>query len=105
MKQVTAYKCEYCNKLNQWTHHIKRHERFCKHNPNNRHKCFEYCKHLKLELYDDHHGVVYSKGFKCLKTGKNMYSYKAEKSIIIDVREEGERMPLECKYFETMLQF
>jgi len=96
------YFCEYCRKHYIHPGHAKRHEKFCKKNPNNKHKCF-WCKHLLYEkgywdCYDGDMGVFCQGVFTCKKTEKEMFSYKAEKSQYIAL--DGERMPLECEDFE-----
>lgn len=75
---------------------LSKHERKCRRNPNNRHKCFEYCKHLKM----DKCGI--NKTFECLKTGELMFSYKAEHRGLDFVIKNLVRMPLECNLHEPM---
>lgn len=41
----TVFRCEYCAKYRLTKAAAVRHERFCRHNPTNRHRCFG-CEHL-----------------------------------------------------------
>lgn len=105
MNKVTAYKCDYCSITSINAGALSQHERKCKHNPNNKHKCFNFCTHLKREL------MVYPEvgnvwEFTCLMTGDKMYSYKAEhrndfmKRLIKN--NNLTRMPSECDKHEPM---
>lgn len=97
-----TYNCEYCNKLYVMKHHAERHEKYCKKNPANQHRCFQRCEHLIKSIdyledeYGDRYGTVAT--FTCAITDKEMYSYKAEKSMYIEC--DGERMPLECNHYQ-----
>lgn len=95
MKKVEAYKCDHCPKTSTNPSALFQHERRCKKNPNNKHKCFDFCKHLVLEINSD----TMFKQFKCGVTNGYMYSYKREYR---GLRLYGERMPLECDKFEHM---
>ena len=97
MKKVTAYKCEHCPKCSTNPSALFQHERKCKYNPNNKHQCFEFCKHLKLRVDSD----SMQKYFTCDATGNKMFSYKAEHR---GLNLEGiERMPLKCDLYELDL--
>lgn len=95
MKKVTAYKCDHCSKASTSASAMSQHEKKCYYNPNNRHKCFDYCKHLERVA-----GMKNRIDFRCKVTEELMYSYKAEKTSI---KTEGmKRMPLQCEQFEYM---
>jgi hypothetical protein len=83
-------------------HHAERHEKYCKKNPLNNHRCFQRCQHLikDSDYLEDGNGNRYGTCtiFTCDITGKDMYSYKAEKSLYIEC--DGERMPLECEHYQ-----
>lgn len=105
----TVYKCGYCSKYYLRKHHTESHEKKCRYNPNNKHKCFDWCKHLEKGEFDiDHPSGLGTCGkatyFKCTKFNKFMYSYKAENTNNINLQEEisncDERMPLECEGYE-----
>lgn len=82
------------------------HERMCKKNPKNRHKCFQYCKHLVKDTEGSSFCIdedrVYGFSFHCaLMSDKEMYSYKLERFEKNKKRcEKMERMPLECDKYE-----
>lgn len=75
------------------------HERMCKYNPKNRHKCFQYCRFLNKESNED--GIIFYCGNdNCELSGQDLYSYKLErfhqnKSRIKNMT----RMPLECEHY------
>ena len=106
--QETIYRCGYCNKPMFGKGAMVRHEKWCKENPNNKHKCFDFCQHLKRE-----HRVIEVNGepyrvtdMTCTKLNKQMYSYKLEKTANCPPLNNMERMPLECKdhnYMESYL--
>jgi hypothetical protein len=106
-KTMTVYICEHCRKLYQIKRFIEPHEKFCKKNPANKHKCFELCKYLKrTKDYDEweHGGIEYTV-FTCEKTGKEMYSFIAERKGLIDKGYiSGERMPLECEGYQNIYE-
>lgn len=104
LENQTVYKCEHCSKFylhNRW---IERHEKFCHKNPNNQHKCFQFCKHLEKLTHDVQDGAGDSTGrtyteFRCNKLNKYLYSFKAEKHtnpFLMERLDDCERMPLEC---------
>ena len=101
MKETTekVYRCEFCNKALIRKGFVVLHERMCKSNPKNKHKCFEYCAHLEKEK-NDYSGEF---SFVCAKTQKYMYSYKLERFAHKAERiqnDELTRMPLECQLYE-----
>jgi len=93
------YFCDHCKKHNLSAGSIARHEKFCRLNPNNKHKCFAYCTHLKRTVSYPSKTV-----FTCAKTGIEMYSYLLEKKLQGPYIAQNEltRMPLECDIFEEM---
>jgi hypothetical protein len=95
MKKVSAYQCDFCPKASTKAGAMALHERKCKQNPNNHHKCFDFCRHLQ-KIYKGHN----RSGFICLAQDIEMYSYKAEHSSI-DIKGLT-RMPLECKFYAYM---
>lgn len=58
MKEITAYKCEYCNMVSMYKGHTKRHERdHCRKSPER--KCCGLCVHLdndRKTIYNPFHG-------------------------------------------------
>lgn len=76
-----------------------RHERFCSKNPENQHKCFEFCLHLIRErnvIECDHVETT----FICRKTGRDMYSYIAERrGLVGKMPETTIRMPIFCPHY------
>lgn len=98
-----VYYCEYCNKHNLSASSVSRHEKYCRFNPINKHKCFEFCKYLEMKqeyVIDEGHRTE----FTCTKLNKKLYSYKLEKKSTsyfrTDIKFDGmERMPLECKEY------
>ena len=96
-----VYQCDHCGKWMLSAGAMGYHEKWCKKNPKNRHKCFELCRHLKRTLN------MYTRGieFECLKTGAKMYSFQLEKRNYYAYRQNPqnmERMPLECNKFDEM---
>lgn len=115
MKIETAqiYKCDHCGKVQFRKCDMSKHEKWCKLNPNNRHACYEFCKHLVKgeeqyegqSRYDSGEGYTGKRTvFTCGLTGQKMYSFKAEKLKLPVVTEEGTvRMPIKCNKFEQDL--
>jgi len=108
MKQTNekVYRCDHCNKAMVRVGLMKLHERMCKQNPNNQHKCFLYCNHLVKDKFeeDDETGNL-NTHFYCHKRfdGIELFSYKLERFKGNQLRCEGmTRMPLECDLYETM---
>lgn len=103
LENITRYRCEHCNKEYKVKHATEWHEQHCRLNPNNKHKCFEFCSLLERtsEQIDE---VTHSIIFRCNATGKEMYSYIAERKKLVKYHPDAERMPLECdKYKEPTL--
>ena len=108
------YCCEYCSKHMLSASAMSRHEKYCRNKPENKHKCFDLCRHLKrnIELIPgkdpaDRNG--YKRTFTCNITGEKMYSYLAEKKQTSyfgnPMNFEGlKRMPLECKDYQYMIE-
>ena len=102
IRQETIYKCEHCGKMMFRKGSMSLHERMCNKNPNNRHKCFQYCKYLYGERTDGKYYFTCKKE-ECGMFGQDMHSYKLERNYIGKERIEDEklrRMPLECEYYE-----
>ena len=105
-----VYQCDYCGKKGRSAGAMVRHERGCPQKPENKHICFEFCKHLKKETETiwTEEGEPWTKvtHFTCLALNKKMYSYKLEK------RNEFKsswvsgltRMPLDCNKYEVMTE-
>lgn len=107
--QGKYYKCEYCRRKMFGAGAMGYHEKYCKENPHNMHKCFEYCDHLMKsehivdsEYYADDigYGKCKQTEFTCKVTGKKMYSYHREKQYWQYVTSDMIRMPLECEDYE-----
>lgn len=107
MKVITGkyYQCEHCNRKMFSVGAMSSHEKWCPDNPNNKHICFAYCKHLKKSIKyvfsDWHEQEIPRTEFTCQITGKKMYSYKREKSYSQYITSDMIRMPLECKDFAS----
>jgi len=102
-KTKEVYFCEYCNKLYQVKSACIKHEPHCKENPKNKHKCFQFCKHLKRTkgytgTCDGYDTYVVPTEFLCEKKDCTMWSYIAERRDIDHCADE--RMPLECDCYE-----
>ncbi len=106
IEQKTVYICEHCNRKMLGKGAMSRHEKFCNLAPNNLHKCFQYCKHLKkTEFIDNSYNGTFKKTtMLCEKRNVKMYSYKFEKNTNkpINALKFLERMPLECNLYEDM---
>lgn len=103
----TVYFCEFCRKYYIHKGHGKRHEKYCKENPANKHKCFEFCRYLKrsVERLEGEYGFCgHETIFTCTKHNKEMYSYIAERRDILGYINYDERMPLNCAEFESMTE-
>jgi len=103
--QTTVYVCEHCGRKMFGKGAMSRHEKYCKHNPSNKHKCFDFCKHLqKLDNYehDDFGNLRGGCEMICLLSDKKMYSYKFEKNYNKPATALNglERMPLSCELHE-----
>jgi hypothetical protein len=112
---VPVFTCDYCGKKQFRKCDMSRHEKWCKKNPNNDHKCFQYCKHLlkSEEEYEGHSNQDYDETFSgkktvftCALTKQKMYSFIAERKKLPVVNESDViRMPLECKSYGDDLGF
>jgi len=102
IKQATVYKCDHCGRNMLRKGAAEKHETYCRKNPNNMHRCFAYCKHLIKGKEGEIGETPQHTTFTCAKTGKQMWSYIAERR---DLKEafygDNERMPLECDFFES----
>ena len=107
-----VYRCDFCRKPMVRAGLMKIHERMCKKNPKNMHKCFEYCIYLEktvleadIPVFDEDPYSPREIKFKCTNEkcdlfDKELYSYKLERYERKRNRLEGLiRMPLECKHF------
>jgi len=98
IKNQTVYVCSFCGKKSVYKSQITRHERVCKSNPNNWHKCFQYCEHLE-KFNEDEYG---KKEFRCVIHDKFMYSFKLESQLHKNKERISklERMPIKCNDYE-----
>lgn len=105
-----VYYCEFCKKHMLSAGSMALHEKFCKERPENKHKCFDLCRHLKrqLRMGANQYGIT---EFICEKTGQKMYSYLAEKKNHLlqfapanqKINLEGlVKMPVSCAYYQYM---
>ncbi len=101
---MVIYTCEFCGKYYK-TKYCKFHETYCKQNPNNKHKCFEFCNHLERikEAILDYNGErttgFFPTSFWCRKKNTYLYSYIAEKNKHPDLN-DCNKMPLECRDYD-----
>jgi hypothetical protein len=95
------FECKYCGKKSAWKTVIVNHEKICKENPNNKHKCFDFCEHLIKDVNYDDSGIKETT-FYCPKIDKSLYSYKVERCqhMFRHVISKKTRMPLECNFYE-----
>lgn len=105
IQQETIFRCEFCNKPMFGKGAMVRHEKYCKRNPKNAHKCFEFCKHLQKTTeyeYDKDGNQIGGTEMLCIKRNVKMYSFKYEKNIHkpANALDGLERMPLECDLYE-----
>jgi hypothetical protein len=96
-----VYYCDHCKRHMLSAGAMSRHEKYCRLNPNNRHKCFDLCTHLKRVL------LPYSFGeMVCKVTDCKMYSYKLEKRASLfpyhNLTKGLVRMPLTCNLYKVM---
>ena len=104
MKTVTEtiYRCDFCNKAMFNKGAMSLHERMCKGNPNNKHKCFQYCKYLHGERSDGEYYFT-CENSKCDMYAKDLHSYKLERGYRGKRKIKMDnltRMPLECEHYE-----
>ena len=102
----TLFRCDYCTKHRLTKAAAQRHELFCRHNPNNQHKCFG-CQHLVHTTAIkgiSETGELQRGGyqyFTCARFGgPDMYTYVAERRNMVHKLGEVCRMPLVCSGYE-----
>jgi hypothetical protein len=106
---VPVFTCDFCGKKQFRKCDMTLHERWCKKNPNNLHKCFEFCIHLKKYEVEyegtDRYGEEYlgkKTEFTCDVLKKQMFSFIAEKRRLPVINElHTSRMPLECDKYDN----
>ena len=101
----TLYKCDHCAKHRLTKAAAARHELFCRHNPQNKHKCFgcEYLVHTTSTKAIGANGEFQRGGnqfFTCAKKQVDMYTYVAERRKMLAKLGSVERMPLACDLYE-----
>jgi hypothetical protein len=99
MKEIvrTNYICEFCGKYYVRKHHAEWHEKHCRLNPDNDHKCYHECRHLHKERECDGSTTI-----TCRKKNLTMYGYAAERRRLLDVIGDADmRMPLQCDDYEN----
>jgi hypothetical protein len=103
-EKTMIHTCEFCRKYYKRKNAAEWHELHCRENPKNKHKCFEFCKHLKKTdwIEPTEYGGDQKVGveFTCGITGKQLHSYVAERRKLSLV-DWTTRMPLECETFEA----
>jgi hypothetical protein len=80
MKEVKAFKCEFCGKKLERKHAMLWHEKHCGKNPANHFDC-QWCKELKevtieVDLGDDYYNepiIKKCKSFECKRLGLKLY--------------------------------
>lgn len=95
--QRTIYRCDFCTKHRLTKAAAENHERYCKHNPNNKHACFG-CQNLRVVDGEAPDGSR-CKQFTCEAFERRLYSYVAERRNLLYEHILGPdcmRMPLEC---------
>ena len=101
-----VYRCDYCNRAIVSKGSMTVHEKMCKNNPENKHKCFEYCKHLikstKTMDFGDEDDILLITEFTCSITGNKMKSYKVKRnSVLLNETKHLIFMPLKCDLYEA----
>lgn len=102
VENVTIYQCEHCGKKQYRKSDMSFHEKWCKKNPNNDHKCFQHCVHLikgREEIDSEMEWPTTRCTFQCNVTKKFMFSAIAERRKIVPLLENVERMPLQCPFY------
>lgn len=112
MKEVKAFKCDFCSKLYQKERFASAHELKCTSNPANKTVCFG-CDHLEKvtaeHTYFDHNGNDYQEEvhiMKCSKIGVYVYPPKVGFSergpYLAENLGDVENIPMkkECNLFE-----
>ncbi len=104
IENVTVFQCDHCGKKQFRKCDMTQHEKWCFKNENNKHKCFQYCKHLiRSKEFIEEGGYQMKTVFTCGVTKKNMFSYKAERRKISHYTPDAERMPLKCEFYEDRM--
>lgn len=93
MKEIKAYKCDFCGKLYKREGNCIRHENVCRKNPDNHFKCFD-CKHLELPQDNDYHCMY------CKKEKTYMIPISSFKKGYISNVPTRIVTPEECKDYE-----
>ena len=104
--ETTVYQCDYCGKKQYRKCDMTKHEKWCKKNPKNDHKCFQYCVHLvrdREDCYDEGESPKTRRTFTCSLLNKKMYSYIAERRDIVRNLYDCERMPLQCDSYKDRM--
>jgi hypothetical protein len=105
--QETIYQCDHCGRKMFNKGAMSWHEKWCKENPNNKHKCFDFCIYLEMnKIYNkDEYGnnIFVRTDMLCKRRKTFMYSFKLEKNRTRPVEAFNglERMPLECELFKN----
>ena len=100
--ETTIFICDFCGKKQFRKSDMTKHEKWCKKNPQNKHKCFEFCKHLvkSREHYEQGDFTGFKTIFTCSKLNQEMYSSIAERRKLPVITDGVTvRMPLECEHY------
>lgn len=89
MKDIKAFKCDFCTKLLQLKHAMVLHEKYCKKNPKNIKICFDcvFCESIKISYKTDYQkewlsGEKISDGYFCTKKKVGIYTLNAERKLV-----------------------
>jgi len=102
----TVYRCDFCNRAIVSKGSMVVHEKMCKNNPENAHKCFEFCNHLQRDKeiiggYGDEDWDLKRTKFVCLIRDVELKSYKVKRTKkLMEYTKDIEFMPNECNLFE-----
>lgn len=107
MKEISAFKCDFCGKVYQRKRNIKMHEARCSKNPENQRACFG-CKHLNRETasvwFDNPQGDDYFANRSLLYCNKKQHfvypPIVEHKQNQYELDEANEPMPKECEFRE-----
>ncbi|MFA6667796.1 MAG: hypothetical protein WCS51_05550 [Bacilli bacterium] len=103
MKELTAYRCDFCKKLYIRKSSCKKHENLCFLNPENKPACFG-CKYLTKKLFYDDPNDENSRSIHTLYCKKKEVSLMPITSFKKGFLSKGEYadevMPKECKMFD-----
>ena len=101
---MQVYICEHCKRRMLSAGAMSLHERQCKDNPNNQHKCFQWCKHLvKTTGQIEYDNTNLNTVFTCKLRPElgQLYSYKLERfACHSEIIKSMKRMPLECDKYQ-----